>query len=346
MNSRILFGLLVMTGPSFSVRAQDPDIDRLLRRLPPPEKVVTQVASGRQKADPAAQDPVAQQLVKKLAAGKAGEGLNAARKLAKQYPLSPVVNFLHGTSALARNQSSEAVDAFRKSVSLAPQWADAHFGLGVAEGQRGRFAAALPPLQKATQLAPAQAPAFLFLSACLERLGRKQESANAARRATQLAPNVAGTWAQLARAESALGHRAESLLAAGKAFRLAPTGATVVLTTGVGALDVNRPVEGIRILERAVKLEPKNSLLQKQLKWFRSLAAQTNQTVARLQAKTASNPNSGPTWFELGLAYKKLERHREATEAFGKARRLMPASGAPRTAVANPAKARASSRGR
>ena len=305
--------------------AQDPDINRLLRKLPPPEKVVTQVAPTKQQADPAAQDPLGQKLIKKLTAGKMADGLNDARKLAARYPASPVAHFLHGVAALARSQNGEAVAALRKSAAAAPQWADPHFALGLAEGQQGRFAAALPHLQKAAQLAPTQAPAFVYLSACLERLDRKQESLKAARRATQLAPQVAATWAQLARAEARLGHRAEALLAVGKAVRLAPKMGTVAMTANVDGLDLNRPLAAIRILQKAIALDPKNSLLKRQLRDFQALAAETQQTLPRLQKAAAKNPASAPAWLQLGLAYQKLERQREANDAFAKAKRLSPA---------------------
>ncbi len=316
MNSRLWLAASLIVLLARPALAQDPDIDRLLRKLPPPEKVVTRIAPLRQNADPALQDPSAPALVKKLAAGKAGEGLSAARKLAQRYPGSPVAHFLQATSAMARNQNSEAAAAFRKVISIAPQWAQAHFGLGLAEGQQNRFAAALPHLQKAAQLDPNQAPVFFFLSACFERLGRKQESLTAARRAVQLAPKTSIAWAMLARAESALGHRAEALLAAGKAFRLGPDAPAVATAASAGSLNLNRPVEGVRILQRAVELEPKNKLLRKQLKDFQTLAAQTNQSVPRLQKNAAAQPDSGRAWLELGDCL------RETRTAQGRRRRL------------------------
>ncbi|MEP6810355.1 MAG: hypothetical protein ABI992_08945 [Chthoniobacterales bacterium] len=340
---KLRFCLIALLGVGLLVRAQaqDPDIDRLLKKLPAPEKLVKpQITFRGAASDPAMRDPVTQQLMQNLASGKAAEGAKAARQLAARYPNSPVANFLNGMSAAATQNNDTAVSALQKSVALAPQWADAHFALGLAEGRRGHFAAALPQLQKSTQLAPRQALAYLYLSACCERLGRKEDSARAARRATALAPNAAAAWAQLARAEGLLGNRAESLLAAGKAVRLSPNIAPMISTPVVGGLDVNRPIESIRTLERAVKLEPKNSLLRKQLRDFQILATNARQAVIRLQANTASHPNSGAAWFQLGLAYQRLERRREASAAFANAKRLLPGNAATRAAIAKPGSAR------
>jgi tetratricopeptide (TPR) repeat protein len=315
--------LVVVSVCASTASGQDPDIDRLLKKLPPPEKLVkTEIAPGIHRNDPIFQDPLGQEIQKAVTAGNYTRALAAARKLTERYPNSVVAQISRGSYALMSQQIGEASTAFRKATVLQPRLAMAHFGLGLAEGAQGRFSAAWPHLQKATQLEPGAVPAWIYLSACAERLGRKQESVRAARRATQLAPKSGPAWGQLARAEHASGNRTEALLAAGKAARFSPDLVTVTAAASVGALDIRRPVEGIRVLRRAIQLEPKNRLLRKQLQWFESLAAQASKTVARLEKRTAENPNSAKTWLELGAAYQQLERHDKARDAFGRAQRL------------------------
>jgi tetratricopeptide (TPR) repeat protein len=237
--------LVVVSVCASTASGQDPDIDRLLKKLPPPEKLVkTEIAPGIHRNDPIFQDPLGQEIQKAVTAGNYTRALAAARKLTERYPNSVVAQISRGSYALMSQQIGEASTAFRKATVLQPRLAMAHFGLGLAEGAQGRFSAAWPHLQKATQLEPGAVPAWIYLSACAERLGRKQESVRAARRATQLAPKSGPAWGQLARAEHASGNRTEALLAAGKAARFSPDLVTVTAAASVGALDIRRPVEG------------------------------------------------------------------------------------------------------
>ena len=326
---KIQYFLFLLLGAFCCLRAQaqDPDIDRLLKKLPPPEKLAqARSAPGMPSNDPAFKDPIAQELDKAMRAGQAARGLELARNLSVRYPKSVFAHFLRGACALAGRQFGEASRAFRQTIEMEPRFTQGYVALAVAEGGQGRWEAALSQLKKAAQLQPQAADIWILESACLERMGRKEESVRAARRGTELAPKAAAAWAQLARVESALGHRAEALLAVGKAVRLSPN-ATMVSPTRVNALNLNRPVEAVRILRRATQLEPKNSLLQKQLRDFEQLVAQTNQSLVRLRQNTEAHPQSGAAWQQLGLAYQKLERHREAADAFEKAARLGRAAG-------------------
>ena len=304
MTLRLCLACALVPVSFLSARAQDPNIDRLLRKLPPPEKMVkTELAPGVRTTDPVFQDPVAQSLMKKMATGNTSGALGEARKLASRYPRSGLAQFMHGSIALTANQPQEAAVALRQSVVLEPKLAIAHLALGVAEGAQGRFAAALPSIRKSTELDPRRAVSWMFLSACFERLGRKQESAQAAQRATALAPKAAAAWTQLARAENALGHRAEAMLAVGKAVRLSPANPTLAAVAGIGGIDIHRPADAIPILRRAAQLEPKNSLIQAQLGSFLLLAGQTDQAIVYLRKSVALNPKNGPAWRELGMAY-------------------------------------------
>ena len=204
-------------------RAQDPDIDRLLKKLPAPEKVVrSEVAPGMKLSDPVFQDPLARELSTPAMLKNPGRSLQLARKLTAKYPRSVIAHVVRGSLALQVHQVAESVTAYRTAVDLAPKLWVAHLGLGVAEGARSRFTAAWPHLRTATQLEPKAVPAWVYLSACAERLGRKEESVSAARRATQAAPRSLDAWAQLARAQHSAGRQKEALAALSKARALAP----------------------------------------------------------------------------------------------------------------------------
>jgi tetratricopeptide (TPR) repeat protein len=196
------------------VSAQDPSIDKLLKKLPPPEQVV--------KADPASRDPLAQQLANAAKAQNFGQALELSRKLAQRYPKSAGAQAAHALLAFQLRRPDEAADAFRKTIAIQPSLSFAYFGLGVVEFVQGHYSAAMPHLRKTVQLEPRAAFGWLFLSACAEKLGRKQESLDYAKRGTTANPGLAATWVQLARAESMLGHQREAMAAMKKAQQITP----------------------------------------------------------------------------------------------------------------------------
>jgi tetratricopeptide (TPR) repeat protein len=196
------------------VSAQDPSIDKLLKKLPPPEQVV--------RADPASQDPLIKQIVNAAKAQNFGQALELSRRLAQRYPKSAGAQAFHAILAFQLRRVDEAADAFRKTIAIQPNLAFAYFGLGAVEFVRRHFAAAIPYFRKSVQLEPKASFNWLFLSACAEKLGRKQESLGYAKRATTASPDLAATWIQLARAESALGHQREAMAAMKRAQQITP----------------------------------------------------------------------------------------------------------------------------
>src|SRR5690242_8208630 len=80
---------------------QDPSIDRLLSKLPPPEKLgKPPVQQALQLDDPAAKDPIVKQIVQAEQARNFQQALNLSRKLTERYPRSPVAYSLRGILAL------------------------------------------------------------------------------------------------------------------------------------------------------------------------------------------------------------------------------------------------------
>jgi len=197
--------------------AQDPSIDRLINKLPAPEKFI----------DPAINDPLAKQMVAAAKAQNFGTALDASRKLAARYPKSLGAQMVHGMLALSLRRFPEASAGYHKALSLRPDFAAAYVGLGVADFSQQQFRAALADFQQVTRLAPKAEIGWTGSSACAERLGRRQESLEYARRATVVAPSSAGAWYQLAREEGLFGNKqtaASALARANKLQRNAPHG--------------------------------------------------------------------------------------------------------------------------
>ena len=190
--------------------AQDPSIDRLLNKLPAPEKFI----------DPAINDPLAKQMVAAAKAQNFGTALDASRKLAARYPKSLGAQMVHAMLALGLHRFPEASAGYHKALSLRPDFAAAYVGLGVAEFSQQQFRAALADFQQVTRLAPKAEIGWTGSSACAERLGRRQESLECARRATVVAPSSAGAWYQLAREEGLFGNKQTAASALARANQL------------------------------------------------------------------------------------------------------------------------------
>jgi tetratricopeptide (TPR) repeat protein len=186
------------------VSAADPSIDRLLGKLPAPEKFV----------DPARNDPLAKQMFAAAKAHNFGIALESSRRLANKYPRSLGAQAYHGLLAVAVRRFPEASAAYRKALAIRSDFWPAYIGLALSEAAQNHFREALSDFQQITKVAPKADVGWIGSSACAEKLGKRQDSLAYARRATDVAPTSAGAWYQLAREEDLSGDKQ----AAGKAL--------------------------------------------------------------------------------------------------------------------------------
>jgi tetratricopeptide (TPR) repeat protein len=309
--------------------AQDPSIDKLLKKLPPPEKLVKPtVEKAVRQSDPALRDPLVPQIEAADRANNAGRALDLSRKLSAKYPKSAGSECLHGILALDFRQYGEAGPAFRHAIAMSPNFSLAHLGLAAVEVFQDHYAAAIPPLKELTRLEPQYAFGWQALSDCALRCGRKQESVEYARRAAKLAPSSASAWLQLARAENAVGNAEGTLQALSHGAEISPDSATMLATVGFGYINLNRIQQAIAPLQRAVRLAPRDFLVHAQLGYCLQATGQLDAGIEHLRTGANLAPkNYGPVWEHLGLAYQKKGMHREAAKAFEHAVQIMPSYG-------------------
>lgn len=199
--------------------AGDASIDRLLSKLPPPEKLVRQ-------PDPLLNDPLAKKAIAAINARNFPRALGLARQLSQHYPTNAIARGLHGWLALAQQKYGEASSEFRSAIAIEPKYSFAYFNLGIAEFAQNHLAIALQNFQQVVRLEPQAEIAWITSSDCAAKLGRRQESLDYAKRATVVAPRSAIAWLQLARAESALGNKVASQRALARAKGLGATRST------------------------------------------------------------------------------------------------------------------------
>lgn len=309
-----------------AVRAQDPSIDRLLKKLPPPEKLVKPtVERAASQPDPALRDPLGSQIVSAAQANNAGRALDLSRKLSAKYPKSAGSECLHGIVALRFRQYGEAAPAFRRAIALSPNFSLAHFGLAATEVFQDHYAAAIPPLKELTRLEPQYGFGWLALSDCALRCGRKQESLEYARRATKVAPSSASAWMQLARAENAAGSAEAALQALTRGAEVSPDSSEMLATVGFAYINLNRIAQAIPPLQRAARLTPRDFLIQAQLGFCLQATGQLDAGIEHLRKGANLAPKTyGAVWEHLGIAYQKKGMHSEAVKAFERATQIMP----------------------
>ncbi len=193
--------------------ADEPSIDRLLNKLPAPEKLV-------QTRDPGGTDPLAKKTLEALQKKNYGQALDYSRRLTRANPTSAVAHGLHGWIAFNLQQIGEASSEFRSAIKSQSNYSFGYFGLGLCEATQTHYANALQNFQQLARLEPKAEVAWVASSGCAERLGRRRESLDYAKRATAIAPRSAIAWSQLARAEEINGHKAEAQRAFSRAREL------------------------------------------------------------------------------------------------------------------------------
>ena len=318
--------MVVIATALCSSRAQDPSIDRLLKKLPPPEKLVKpRVERAIRETDPGLHDPLVSQVFAAIDSNNGKRALELSRKLTAAHPDSAAAQSLHGLVAFVLGQYPEASKALRQSASLNSSFAPTQLGLAALEVVQQHYAAAIPPLKKLTQLQPTYLFAWLALSDCCLRVGRKQEAAEYARKAAAIGPSSAEAWLQLARTEREVGNMEATLRALTRGAEVSPDSAMMLATVGFGYINLNRIREAIPPLQRAASMAPKDFLIQAQLGYCLQATGQVDAGIQHLRTASSLAPkNYAPVWEHLGLAYQRKGMHREAAKAFERAVQIMP----------------------
>lgn len=318
--------ILLFAMAASTVSAQEPSIDKLLKKLPPPEKLVKPtVERAVRQPDPALRDPLTSQVFSAAQSGNASRALDLSRKLSAKYPKSGGAECLHGIVALSFNQFGEAGAAFRHSIAISPNLSLSQFGLAATEVMQNHYAAAFAPLKQLTRLEPQFGFGWLALSDCALRIGRKQESVEYARQATKVAPSAGSAWLQLARAENAVGNAEATLQALTRGAEVSPDSATLLATVGFAYINLNRIAQAIPPLERAARASPRDFLIQAQLGYCLQATGQLDAGIQHLRKGADLAPKTyGAVWEHLGLAYQKKGMHQEAIKAFERAAQIMP----------------------
>lgn len=215
--------LLLFVRPDASA-ATDSEIDRLLKKLPPPEKLVQVNQHVLRGSDPALRDPLAKQIDAASNAKQSKRALELSRQLAARYPSSAAAQYYAGYFASNEKRYAESSAAFRRALAIQPQLVLCHYSLGFVEWQQGHFRVALQHMRQVTKLEPRAAAGWAVLSMCAEMTGGLQESVVAARHLVALAPRQTAAWVRLAIAERNVGNYNAAMQAINRAIQVQNAG--------------------------------------------------------------------------------------------------------------------------
>src|SRR5688572_766268 len=147
----LVFFLLAATSARQTNAQEDPSIDRLLKKLPPPEKLVKpSVARAINQPDPALRDPLVSQIAAASQGNNNARALELARKLSAKHSKSAGAQCLHGIFAFLTQQYREAATAYRRAIAIQPNFAAAHLGSAGVEVMQDRYGPAIPHLRSVT----------------------------------------------------------------------------------------------------------------------------------------------------------------------------------------------------
>lgn len=200
--------------------ATDSEIDRLLKKLPPPEKLVKRNEHVMGVTDPALRDPLVKQIDAATKAKQSKRAFELSRQLAARYPSSAAAHYYTGYFASQTKQYAESAAALRRALALQPQLVLGHFSLAFVEWQQGHRSEALRHLRQVTKLEPRAPAGWAVLSLCAEMTGNFQESVMAARRLVALSPRQTAAWVRLAFAERNVGNNAAAVQAMNRAVQV------------------------------------------------------------------------------------------------------------------------------
>jgi Flp pilus assembly protein TadD len=256
---RVVEGFCVLSlGIQVSLGAEDSPIDKLLKKLPPPEKIIKPATPREaQQKDPALQDPLFIDISVLAYMGKLSEGRLYSRKLSEKYPQSEAALILWGEFAYRLRYFDEAAGTFHRATALAPRDAYAWMELAKAENSLGqiqttlnamakaaevstddgelaavlgfsyinlnRIAQAIPPLQRAAKLLPQDYLVQSQLGYCLLITGETNAAIGHLQKGATLNSRYGPVWEHLGVAYKKQGRNRDAVVALENATRLLPS---------------------------------------------------------------------------------------------------------------------------
>jgi len=208
-------------------------------------------SSGSLQALTAAQVTQLEAAFRLLQAGKAGDALAIAHRLAAEATRAPDALQLLAMCYAETGQTGEADRAFLRALEFAPTNPLLLVNYAAMLRKFGRREEAVAAFRRAVEAAPKFAKAWIDLGLTALELGRTQQALVALARAVELQPDSALAWHALGNVHRANGEIEASEGAFRKAVALAPDYGSAWVNLGVVLRLLGRPDQAITCFERA-----------------------------------------------------------------------------------------------
>jgi Flp pilus assembly protein TadD len=257
---------ILLLGIDAALGAEDASIDRLLSKLPPPEKLIKPSAPQRtEQKDPALQDPLFVQIFALAGLGNLSEGRLYSRKLSEKYPRSEAALILWGEFAYRLRYYDEAGGVFRRATAVAPHDDYAWLELAKAENALGHIGTALNAMSKAAEISPKDGELAAILGFNYINLNKVPQAIPPLQRAAKLLPQDYLVQSQLGYCLLVTGQTNAAIGYLQKGATLNPKYGPVWEHLGVAYKKQGRNGDAVVALENATRLLPSSPLSWKHL---------------------------------------------------------------------------------
>ena len=259
--TRFLVCCLVVFPLGTLLAAEDASIDRLLKKVPPPEKIIKPSAQQQsQRTDPALQDPLLVQIFALVNMGNVSQARLYSRKLSEKYPHSEAALILWGECAYRLRYYDEAAGVFQRAAVLAPRDAYVWMDLAKTENSLGHTGTTLNAMAKAAQVSPNDGELAAVIGFNYINLNRAREAIPPLQRASRLLPQDYLVQSQLGYCLLITGQPNAAIGHLQKGASLKSSYGPVWQHLGVAYQKQGRHRDAVTALEKATKLLPSSRL--------------------------------------------------------------------------------------
>ena len=259
-----------------------------------------------------------------LVGREGGEAVDFLKRIDREHPGDPGVNFRLGYALMHRQNPAEAAVYFRTAFALRPQNAAVCNDLGYALKAAGQLDDAIAYYRRAILLDPNYPGAHSNLGVALKDQGKPDEAMACFQRALEIDPTFAQAHHGLARLLGARGDIAGAIEHLELAAKYAPTAAEPHYNLGVILAKLGRTDEAIAHYEEALRLAPGLAPAHGNLGNLLADRKQYDQALAHLRRVVELAPSDPVGHGSLGLVLLAQGKTTEAKASLSRALELMP----------------------
>ena len=249
------------------------------------------------------------------------EALIWSEKALKLSPTNASALLQHGQLLKQKGDLAGAIEHFRAAIKFAPALVLAYYHLGSALQDSGHTAEALTWARKGIAVSPGDEALHVLTGALLLQSGSASEAETRLRFALDLGDTSPRIRLLLGHALTQQGQAETALAEFDHFLQVEPENVTALEESGTLLLALNRPLEAVKRLERALQIAPDAVGSLNNLAWLRATSSDPNLrdgTAATRMAQRAMELTKGKEpqiWGTLAAAQAEAGQFQEAVES-------------------------------